>query len=82
MERQPEPDMATREELLAVIAAQQRTIAALERRVADLERRLGSSGGTGMPGNKPAAATRSRASGRPRKRKRSPVLLTAAKTCE
>ena len=60
---------ATREELLAVIAAQQATITALQERVARLEQRLGSSGGTGMPGTKPATATRSKAAGRPRKRR-------------
>jgi transposase len=67
---------ATREELLAVIAAQQQTIATqqqaigtLGRRIAELERRLGSSGGKGMPGTKPAATTRSKATGQPRKRR-------------
>lgn len=60
---------ATRAELLALIAAQQQTIATLEQRVADLERRLGSSGGKGVPGTKPTAQTRSRASGTPRKRR-------------
>lgn len=67
---------ATREDLLAVIAAQQETIAALEgvvatlqARVAELERRLGSSGGKGMPGTKPTSATRSKATGEPRKRR-------------
>ena len=60
---------ASREALLAVIAAQQQTIATLEGRIRDLERRLGSSGGQGMPGTKPASATRSKASGQPRKRR-------------
>lgn len=64
-----DPATATREELLAVIAAQQATIAQLQGRIATLERRLGSSGGKGMPGTKPAAATRSKAAGRPRKRR-------------
>src|SRR5215207_4101300 len=60
----------------ATIAAQQQTIATLEAavatlqaRVAELERRLGSSGGKGMPGTKPASATRSTATGQPRKRR-------------
>jgi hypothetical protein len=67
----PDVDLstATREELLAVIAAQQATIAALQERVAALEKRLGAGGGKAMPGTKPASATRSKASGRPRKRR-------------
>lgn len=67
----PDVDLttATHAELLAVIAAQQATITALEERVAALEKRLGASGGKGMPGTKPAAATRSKATGRPRKRR-------------
>jgi transposase len=67
----PDVDLttATREELLAVIAAQQATIATLQERVAVLEKRLGAGGGKAMPGTKPAAATRSKASGRPRKRR-------------
>jgi transposase len=60
---------ASREALLAVIAAQRQTIATLEGRVRDLERRLGSGGGKGMPGTKPAAASRSQATGKPRKRR-------------
>ena len=60
---------ASRDELLAVIAAQARVIATLQGRIAALERRLGSGGGTGVPGTKPAAAQRSKASGRPRKRR-------------
>jgi hypothetical protein len=58
---------ATREELLAVIGAQQQVIATLQARVTQLEQRLGSSGGKGVPGTKPASALRSKASGRPRK---------------
>ena len=69
MEQPVDPATATRDELLAVIAAQQATIAQLQGRVAALERRLGSSGGKGMPGTKPAAATRAKAAGRPRKRR-------------
>ncbi len=67
---------ATREELVAhvaaleaTIAAQQQTIAALEARIRDLERRFGSGGGKGMPGTKPAAALRSKATGTPRTRR-------------
>jgi len=44
-------------------------VATLQARVAELERRLGSSGGKGMPGTKPASATRSKATGKPRKRR-------------
>jgi hypothetical protein len=76
MELPPDLSAATRNELLAVIAAQQTTLAAqqatitqLQARVTMLEQRLGSSGGTGMPGTKPATATRSKATGRPRKRR-------------
>jgi transposase len=58
---------ASREDLLAVIAAQAQVIATLQGRIADLERRLGSSGGQGVPGIKPPQ--RSKASGRPRKRR-------------
>lgn len=67
---------ASREDLLALIAAQRETIATLEQaigvlqaRVTDLERRLGSSGGGGMPGLKPASTVRARATGEPRKRR-------------
>jgi hypothetical protein len=60
---------ASRDELLAVIAAQQRTITTLQQRVEVLERHLGSSGGKGMPGTKPSASTRSTATGQPRKRR-------------
>ncbi len=60
---------ATRSELLALITAQQQTIATLEGRLGELERRLGSSGGKGMPGTKPAAATRSTATGKARTRR-------------
>ncbi len=80
----PEPTdlvSASREALLAVIAAQQATIdeqaatlveqatviATLAQRVADLERRLGASGGQGVPGIKPKQ--RSKATGQPRKRR-------------
>src|SRR5205809_1084806 len=68
---------ASRSELLVLLAARDATIttltravAVLEARVADVERRLGGSGGGGMPGLKPASATRPRASGQPRKRRR------------
>src|SRR5947207_165028 len=68
---------ASRAELLALLATRDATITTLTRavvvleaRVAELERRLGSSGGGGMPGLKPTSATRERASGRPRKRRR------------
>lgn len=72
------PDLthASRADLLAVIATERATITTLEQavtvlqgRVADLERRLGSSGGGGMPGLKPAATTRARVTGQPRKRR-------------
>jgi hypothetical protein len=76
METKVDLGSASRDDLLALIAAQQATITALERtvatlqgRIADLERRLGASGGKGMPGTKPAAATRSKATGQPRKRR-------------
>jgi hypothetical protein len=76
-------DVARREELLAVIAAQQaliaeqttrlaaqdRVITTLQGRIAELEQRLGSSGGKGVPGTKPVAGQRSKASGQPRKRR-------------
>ena len=65
---------ASRETLLAVIveqavrlAAQDEVIATLQQRLSDLERRLGSSGGKGVPGIKPAP--RSKATGQPRKRR-------------
>ena len=72
---------ASREALLAIIAAQQaelaaqtvtmaqqaEVIAALEQRIAYLEQRLGASEGKGVPGTK--AAQRSKASGKPRKRR-------------
>jgi hypothetical protein len=71
-----DPQHATRADLLAALAARDATIAALQttittlqERVAALEQRLGSSGGTGMPGTKLATATRSKATGRPRKRR-------------
>jgi transposase len=67
---------ASRADLLALIATLQRTvgeqrtvIATLQQRVHDLERHLGSSGGKGMPGTKPAADARAKASGTPRKRR-------------
>jgi transposase len=76
MEAEPDLSRASRDELLAAlaardatIAAQQATIATLQERITLLEKRLGASGGKGMPGTKPAAATRSKASGRPRKRR-------------
>jgi transposase len=62
-------ETASRAALLALIAAQQQTIATLEGRVGELERRLGSSGGKGMPGTKPAAATRTTAPRQARKRR-------------
>src|SRR5688572_24212516 len=68
-------EQASRDELLAVMAAQQTTIAQqqativqLEARVRDLERRLSSGGGQGMPGLKPAEASAS--APQPRKRRR------------
>jgi transposase len=83
MEPSLDPTAASREALLAhvavqaaTIAAQQRTISTLEAavatlqaRVAELERRLGSGGGKGVPGTKPASAARSKATGKPRKRR-------------
>ena len=76
MNRPPDLLRAARADLLAYIAvleatvaAQQQTVATLAARVHELERRLGSSDGQGMPGNKPAAATRSKATGRPRKKR-------------
>ncbi|MGH3801802.1 MAG: IS66 family transposase [Pseudonocardiaceae bacterium] len=80
-ERAVELAGGSREELLAVIAAQQATIAqqqatittqaavigTLQGRITELERRLGSSGGKGVPGTKPVASQRSKASGQPRK---------------
>ncbi len=73
-----DPDLvyAPRAELVALIQAQQArleaqeaTIATLRARVSELETRLGSSGGKGMPGTKPAGATRSRATDRPRRKR-------------
>src|SRR5687768_7977354 len=61
---------ASRAELVALIGAQQAAIAQLQQRVTELEQRLGSSGGKGMPGLKPAAEQRSKAAGTPRKRRR------------
>ncbi len=65
---------SSREELVAMVVAQQArlaeqavVIATLEGRIAQLEQRLGSSGGAGVPGTKPAQ--RSKASGQPRKRR-------------
>jgi len=69
MESRRELSAASREALLALITAQDETIATLERRVADLERRLSSPGGGRMPGTKPVAAARPRATGQPRKRR-------------
>jgi len=68
MDTLPDLTMATRAELLAVIAAQQRTIAVLQERIGALEERLGPRG-KGMPGLKPAASTRSKAGSKPRKRR-------------
>ena len=74
MSEPPELAEASRDHLLAVIAALQATVAAqaatiatLEQRVRELERRLGSSGGQGVPGLKPPQ--RSKATGQPRKRR-------------
>jgi transposase len=67
MEPLPDLQHASRAELRALIAAQQQVIATLEARVRQLEQRLGASGGTGVPGTKPAQ--RSQASGRPRKQR-------------
>ncbi len=75
MTEQPlDPQLASRDDLVAMVVAQQATIAeqagviaTLEARIAHLEQRLGSSGGQGVPGTKPAQ--RSKASGRPRKRR-------------
>jgi len=71
-----DPQHATRADLraalaarAALIAAQQATISALQGQVAALQQRRGSSGGKAMPGTKPAAATPSKARGRPRKRR-------------
>lgn len=64
MEQLPDLSEATRDDLLAIIAAQQAVIVTLEGRVAQLEQRLGSSGGTGVPGTKPKQ--RSKATGQPR----------------
>jgi transposase len=69
MEALPDLGQASHAELLAVIAQQQGVIATLEARIAQLEQRLGSSGGKGVPGTKPVAAQRSKASGRPRKQR-------------
>src|SRR5688500_3405077 len=55
--------------LRQTVAEQQTVIASLQQRVQDLERRLGSGGDKGMPGTKPAADARSKASGRPRRRR-------------
>lgn len=60
---------ASREALLAIIAEQAEVIARLAGRITDLERRLGSSGGKGVPGTKPAVGQRTKASGTPRKRR-------------
>jgi transposase len=71
-------DLATapRDDLLALIttlqttvAEQQAVIATLQQRVHDLERKLSASGGTGVPGTKPASEARSKATGKPRKRR-------------
>ncbi len=73
-----DPDLiyAPRAELVALIhaqadqlAAQGATIATLTARVREVEARLGSGGGPGMPGLKPAGTVRSKATGKPRKRR-------------
>lgn len=69
MERPPDLDAASRADLLAYVATLERAVATLQQRLHDLERKLGSGGGKGVPGTKPAADTRSKASGRPRKRR-------------
>ena len=51
---------ATREELLAIIAEQQKMIGQLQARVQELESRLGKGGPKGMPGLKPASVKRSK----------------------
>lgn len=53
----------------AALAAHAQTIAALEQRLTGLEARLRSSGGTGVPGIKPAGRRRSTAPDQPRKRR-------------
>lgn len=67
---------ASRADLLALVAAlqatvaeQQTAVATLQPRIHDLERRLGSSGGKGVPATKPAVDARSKATGKPRKRR-------------
>lgn len=61
--------LARIQELETALATRDRTLATLEQRLSQLEARLGSSGGKGVPGTKPADSTRSRASGQPRKRR-------------
>ena len=58
---------ASREGLVARIGRPRRVSATSQRRIVALARRLGSSGGTGVPGTKPAQ--RPKASGRPRARR-------------
>jgi len=53
----------------AQIAHLEATVVTLQQRLAALERRLGSSGGKGMPGNKPAATSRPQGEGKPRQRR-------------
>lgn len=60
---------ATLSERDATITTQAHAIATLEQRLSGLEARLGSSGGKGVPGTKPAGSTRSTASGEPRQRR-------------
>jgi hypothetical protein len=78
MVRADDPDVmyARRDALVALIraqaeqvAAQAATIATLTARVSELEARLGSSGGRGMPGTKPAGVVRSKATGTPRRKR-------------
>jgi len=75
MDTRPDQQELSRAALRAIIATQQAqlaeqaaTITALEVRIAQLEQRLGSAGGKGVPGTKPAGQ-RSKASGAPRKRR-------------
>src|SRR5215217_3410373 len=69
MAERPEFSRASRDELLAYIAALEGTVRALQQRVGEWERRRGGGGGKAMPGLRSAAAARSKGSGRPRKRR-------------
>lgn len=67
----PTVDLATasRDKLVALVVAQQAVIGRLQERIAALEQRLGSSGGKGLPGPRPAGNQRPRATGKPRTRR-------------